>query len=282
MAIGEEKRKWQVKYYTQSGKPDLKIKIPDISRKNKNSEKLQMGAKIADIFAKFKNTNLYTDNNNGSTTTSSNGMNTSESDELQTRIDNHIETVNLQSFQNQVDMYTELLKPISNVLEKTVLAQPTSLGFGDDGMKFTQSIQNIKDFSYPTSSSSSSSSTNMNKSSYNNNHNNQLNEDVYSIEDKNPMALVLKNTGDNSGNDLMLRSNSGGHSSILPSKKQLKPLVGQGRRSSITKLDMSSFNLDNYDNENDSNYMDTNDSLIQAQLGKQGSGSVTSALTSES
>ena len=74
MAVGNEKRKWQVKFYTKNGKPDHNRRPdqPSPITINRSGTRFLNGVSVVDLFAKFKGTSS---NANKSNNTNSNNNN---------------------------------------------------------------------------------------------------------------------------------------------------------------------------------------------------------------
>ena len=75
MAVGNEKRKWQIKFYTKNGKPDRNRRPdqPSPITINRSGTRFLNGVSVVDLFAKFKGTSHGTNQSNN-TSSSNNKM----------------------------------------------------------------------------------------------------------------------------------------------------------------------------------------------------------------
>ena len=74
MAVGNEKRKWQVKFYTKNGKPDRNRRPdqPSPITINRPGTRFLNGVSVVDLFAKFKGTSSNNTNKSNNTNSNSN------------------------------------------------------------------------------------------------------------------------------------------------------------------------------------------------------------------
>ena len=74
MAVGNEKRKWQVKFYTKNGKPDRNRRPdqPSPITINRSGTRFLNGVSVVDLFAKFKGTSHSSTNKSNNTNSSNN------------------------------------------------------------------------------------------------------------------------------------------------------------------------------------------------------------------
>ncbi|RYH28850.1 hypothetical protein EON65_10615 [archaeon] len=141
-AVAEERRKWQVRFYTKSGKPDKRRRPGrpwDPSVYAGPEKSTYSGAVGVDLLAyvKSKQKTKPSDTN------------------VQESVDNALNQVTLQTYLDQVNTYQQLLNPLflilqqrtgllaGNPLDKAVSANAGMQGFGEEGQKFKEALSSL-------------------------------------------------------------------------------------------------------------------------------------------
>jgi len=122
-SIAEERRKWQVRYYTPDGKPDKRRRPgrPWDSAAFAGKEKETYSASNINIFADIPDSNKTKPGSKES-------------------IDQTLNTMSLQTYLQEVNAYEQMLNPIQEILQKNLGAPigkpaPQDLGWGEEGKK---------------------------------------------------------------------------------------------------------------------------------------------------
>ena len=131
MAIANERRKWQVFYYTSDGKPDKR------RRPGKSWDK--------DIFAGEERQTYHGGSNDILGGMPDNNKTKPGSDES---IKQTLNQMSLQTYLQEVNAYEQLLNPITNIMQNTVAAPmgkpaPEDLGWGPEGKKLPPAMWKI-------------------------------------------------------------------------------------------------------------------------------------------
>jgi hypothetical protein len=127
-AIAEERRRWQVKFYTPDGKPDKKRRPgrpwdPSIFA---GLDKDTYSASNVDIFADMPDSNKTKPGSEES-------------------IKQTMNTMSLQTYLTEVNAYEEMLQPITNIMQNNMGAPvgkpaPEDLGWGEEGKKMAPAV----------------------------------------------------------------------------------------------------------------------------------------------
>jgi hypothetical protein len=161
-AMAEERRAWQVLFYTRDGKPDKKRrpgKPWDASVYAGAERATYCGGANVDLLAFVKQQSQA--NANNSTAKKKNtkkkkkgkatgiGIGEDGNKDLAESVKSTVEQVSLQTFLDEVKVYEELLDPISSILEKnTGLAPdsrpPVELGWGPEGAHLAEALKNLQ------------------------------------------------------------------------------------------------------------------------------------------
>lgn len=129
MAVADEKRKWQVLFFSRDGKPDKRRRPgrPWDSSVFAGPEKAvySVGSQGVDLLA----------------------HEVREGDELlkmgsQASAQRTLDKISLQAYLEEVNHYEQLLQPITDIMQQSLKA-PTDIGWGPEGQKLAPALQDI-------------------------------------------------------------------------------------------------------------------------------------------